>query len=111
MSEQMGMINQEEIEVRKNLSEARQALQAGKDLLSMVNELAAFLQEFEGELIELSNIKLHDMANEQRKKVQRWLDAVVVRVDLREGDAVEIQTDVFGLLRAMSIWSTSSRRH
>lgn len=108
---QLAMIGDEEREAHLELSDVKRALNANDGLLQMVDELAGFLKKYEGELIELAAVKIKDMELEQRRKVQRWFDAVVVRVDLCEGDEITIQTDFFGLLRSMLNWSTSSHRH
>jgi site-specific DNA recombinase len=111
MAEQLAMIKWEERDGRRKLAEARQAASASADLLGMVNELASFLQEYEGELRELAATPVHDMSLKQRKKVQKWFDAVVERVDLEnEGGDLRIQTDVFGLLRTVTNRSTTTRR-
>ncbi len=111
METQLALLNQEELEARRELADARQAANASAGLLGMVNELAGFLREYEGELIELAAIPLKKMDLEQRRKVQRWFDAVVIRVDLEgEGDDLRIQTDPFGLQRTVTNQSKLSRR-
>jgi DNA invertase Pin-like site-specific DNA recombinase len=102
MAEQLAVLTDEERTARRELGEAKQAANAGADLLGMVNELAKFLTDYEGELRELVSTPVKEMSIEQRKKVQRWFDAVVVRVDM-EGDEnnLRIQTDAFGLLRTV----------
>lgn len=87
-----------------------QAANASDSLLGMVNELANFLQEYEGELRTLADISLKEMNLGQRKVLQRWFDAVVTHVDLeREGDELSIQTDAFGVLPIVSTESTMIR--
>ena len=110
MAEQLVVVTQEERDARRKLADAKRAANAGAGLLQMVNELADFLRSYEGELMELASIPLKDMSLEQRKIVQRWFDAVVVRVDLEgEGDDLRISTDAFGLLRTMTNKSTMTR--
>ena len=102
MAEQLAVLTDEERTARRELGEAKQAANAGADLLGMVNELAKFLTDYEGELRELVSTPVKEMSIEQRKKVQRWFDAVVVRVDMEgEEDNLRIQTDAFGLLRTV----------
>lgn len=98
-------------DARHELAETRQAASVSADLLGMVNELASFLQEYEGELQELTATPVYDMSLKQSKKVQKWFDAVVERVDLEnEGADQRIQTDVFGLPRKVTNQSTTTRR-
>jgi hypothetical protein len=77
----------------------------------MVNGLVSFLKGYEGEPQELAATRVHDMSLKQRRKVQKWFNAVVERVGLEnEGDDLRIETDVFGLLRTVTNRSNSPVR-
>ena len=111
MAEQLALIEREAADIRRDLAAARQALKASTDLRAMVAELTTFLETYQGELIELGGVPIHDMTPEQKAKVRRWFDAVVVRVDLGEdGNSLKVQTDPFGALRVVTDWSSLSRR-
>jgi len=110
MAEQLAVLGQEEKDARRELAEAQTAANAGAGLLAMVNELAEFLKGYEGELTKLAATPLKDMTLDQRKMIQKWFDAVVVRVDaIGEGDSLRMETDPFGLLTVTS-QSTMNRR-
>jgi hypothetical protein len=111
MAEQLEMISTQQRGVRRELTEARRAMEAGKDLLSMIDQLAAFLEEYEGELRELAKVSVNDMSLGQRKTVQKWFDAVVERVDIVNPETKElrIETNPFGILKVVSSQSNTIR--
>jgi hypothetical protein len=108
MAEQLAMVKDQQRDARRELADARRAMEAGKGLLSMVDQLAVFLEEYEGELQTLAETSLKDMTKEQRKAVQKWFDAVVERVELVDPETRElrIETNPFGILTVVSSQST-----
>ena len=111
MGEQLAMLTEEEREARRELREAQRAAAAGDDLLAMIQELGASVVQYEDQLRQLAAKRVKELSIEERRQVQRWFDAVVIRADLLgEGDDLRVESDAFGILKVMSNQSTLTHR-
>jgi hypothetical protein len=112
MEAQLGLLSGEERDTRRELTDTRQTVTASAGLFAMMTELAGFLRDNQGELIELAAVPLREMSLEQLKAAQRWVDAVVERVDLvGDGSDLKLQTNPFGLLHTVFSKSTPVNSH